>query len=90
MLLVTVCGSLMNKRAHFDLIYANWDGSRWNTQNLDVTAYVGGYLALDSNENPRMCYSHDKVFGYVNWNGTSWVYQIIDTKMSMFVGEHLF
>ncbi len=40
---------------NLDLIYASGDGSRWNTQNLDVTAYVGGYLALDSDENPHMC-----------------------------------
>ena len=34
-------------------------------------------------------YSNDKVFGYVSWNGTSWVYQIIDTIIAMFGVEHL-
>jgi hypothetical protein len=62
MLLVTFCGSIMNKRAHFYLIYASWDGSRWNIQNLDVTAYVGGYQALDSNKNPHMYYSNESLW----------------------------
>jgi hypothetical protein len=45
---------------HFQNIlikYAEWNGSTWNTQTIDSERGGGVSLALDSNQNPVMCYS---------------------------------
>jgi outer membrane protein assembly factor BamB len=62
------------------LNYASWNGSNWSIQTVDKPiSYTGSiYLALDSNNSPRIMYSYDlgssftSAVKFAMWNGSSW------------------
>ena len=59
------------------LMYASWTGSNWNTQTVAPNnfAYGEGPLALDSKDNPLICYWVDDIR-----NTTSFVSQLLITS----------
>jgi exo-beta-1,3-glucanase (GH17 family) len=67
-----------------DLKYASWNGTTWNIQPVVSAGYVlRTCLALDSNDNPHICYSvpyPGYQLKYAVWNGTAWDIQTPDTS----------
>jgi hypothetical protein len=64
------------------ILYANWNGSAWNTQTVVSDAYLTsmGFLALDSHDNPNIAYiTSDVEVMYANWTGTAWDIQNVET-----------
>jgi hypothetical protein len=75
-----------------NLLYVSWDGAAWNTENVvsNVTLGIGGggenvnwvnmgFLALDSNDYPKISYVDTQLM-YVSWTGKTWNIQPIDTN----------
>jgi hypothetical protein len=68
----------------FDLTYAVWNDSAWKIQTLDSQGYTTqSSLALDSFDNPHICYLYEPPVGtsylmYTNWTGSNWATQTID------------
>ncbi len=74
------------------LLYYSWNvtSSSWDKQRLEeyndtITSNVWS-LALDSNENPHICYTiyprkpgYPVELKYANWNGTNWNIKTIDS-----------
>ena len=61
------------------LMYASWNGSGWNIQNVTLgnpVEYSG--LALDSNNNPHIAYTNNGRAMYASWTGSDWSIQTID------------
>ena len=61
--------------------YVAWDGSCWFFQtvehNVSELGSVGN-LALDSNENPHLCYFSEGALNYACWDGSTWVVHALD------------
>ena len=62
------------------VMYASWDGSSWNTQNV-TAGYVIDFK-LDSNNNPHILYGgypngYLGALMYASWTGTEWRFQIV-------------
>lgn len=66
--------------SHFGLVYARWDGSAWQMENLDSSGN-GASLILDSSENPHISYYAyaEQILRYAYWNGTAWDISDVDT-----------
>lgn len=68
----------------FDLTYAVCNDSAWDIQTLDSQGYTTqSSLALDSFDNPHICYLYQPPVGtsylmYTNWTGSNWSIQTID------------
>jgi len=71
------------------LRYANWDGTQWKKQAIQVNADVIGYytsITLDKNDNPTLSfYEYEgpgNVFGLLmrtaTWNGKYWEIRTVD------------
>ena len=54
--------------------YAEWTGTKWTTNTIDNGGGDGTSLALDSSENPVICYNNK----LATRSGTKWVKQIVD------------
>jgi hypothetical protein len=80
------------------IVYASWDGSAWSTQTVasnitfpsqlrDIEIQMGS-LALDSRDNPHICYVAEQYMqpgsqlnlNYASWTGTAWNIQIIENS----------
>ena len=53
------------------MMYARWNGTAWNTQRV-VSNGWGTALALDSDNNPHICYTYDDDLMYATWDGSDW------------------
>ena len=74
------------------LLHVNWDGKAWKAQDAVSNVTLGGtysgnsnwvdigYLALDSNDYPKMCYIDNGTLMYASWRGKSWKITSIDPK----------
>jgi hypothetical protein len=59
-------------------MYANWNGSGWNTQTVGRgTAFS---LVLDSNNNPHLLYGGKEGLKYACWKGSNWTIQTADEE----------
>lgn len=63
-----------------DLMYATWDGSDWNSQNLGPVEHNWYSLALDSNNNPHIIYALENRLMYASLLGSSWSIQTVDSS----------
>jgi hypothetical protein len=67
-----------------NITYASWNGSAWETQTLE--SGVGASLALDSFNNPHICYIYStqrsSYLKYTNWTGSNWNNQTVDSSFT--------
>ncbi len=59
------------------VMYANWNGSGWSTQQIAIgRAYS---LVLDASDNPHILYSSSwEPLMYASWTGSEWSLQTVD------------
>jgi hypothetical protein len=63
------------------LIYTQWDGSAWKTQNVtSIGTYSFGDLALDFHDHPQIDFMNNNGLMYANWTGTNWNFQTISNS----------
>ena len=69
----------------YRVMYAEWDGSKWNTQIVD---YGWPFeLKLDNNDNPHIVYKYGPGgLRYASRNGTTWDIQVVDSTLKMGYG----
>src|SRR6056297_858167 len=64
------------------LMYAHWDGSEWQTAELDSTVYGYTSIALDNNGNPHIAFhkyfNEGEQLWHAWWDGASWQEEAID------------
>ena len=72
----------------YDLMYAYWNGSNWETKNVfsSISTETGGYFTLDSHNYPHIVYTLQHPYTgreanliYASWIGNSWNNQTIDS-----------
>jgi len=68
------------------VMYADWDGSGWNTQIVDIGRLFD--LTLDNRGNPHLLY----MFGpgglrYASWTGSNWNIQTVDQGFLRGIGS---
>jgi hypothetical protein len=65
-----------------DLKFAQWNGTDWRVETVDEDGVVGLHtsLALDSKENPHICYYDlsGARLKYARWDGTDWKVEMVD------------
>ncbi len=74
------------------ILTVNWNGNAWSAQDAVSNLTLGGtysgnsnwldigYLALDSNDYPKMCYIDNGTLTYASWRGKSWKITSIDAN----------
>ena len=68
-----------NKRyGDYYLMYASWNGSAWDMQNLGPTDGGDSPLRLDSANNPHIIYRNNSNLMYANLAGSNWIFQTVD------------
>jgi len=71
-----------------NLTLASWNGSAWETQTLESGQESGleSSLALDSLNNPHICYVYSTPSGfylkYTSWTGSEWNNQTVDSSLA--------
>jgi hypothetical protein len=72
-------GGLFNSYDIIGLKYASWNGTTWNSQNIEVPASISGVqsLALDSSNNPHVVFFDAKGLEYAIRIGSTWTIQVI-------------
>ena len=78
----------------WNITYASWNGSAWNIQTIAPQIRgQGSHLALDSDNNPHICYDYSSPFeselNYASWTGSNWTIQTVDSVVasSTFYGD---
>jgi hypothetical protein len=68
------------------LNYANWTGTKWNIETVDIIGTGFGSrdsssIAIDSNNYPYISYYNSTYddLRYARWNGTNWTIETVDT-----------
>jgi hypothetical protein len=69
--------SYNHRYGDFYLMYASWNGSAWEIQNLGPTDGSDS-LKLDSANNPHIVYRNNSNLMYAKLEGSTWIYQIVD------------
>ena len=74
----------------YHLMYAHWDGVRWQQELLERTDNVGAPdahvgIAVDGNGRPHLAYAVDDGFTgldliYNTWDGSQWQRQVVDSS----------
>jgi hypothetical protein len=78
-------------QAKGDLLYAHWDGSKWDFAAPDLRHLSNDYLgfgpsiAVDSSGNPRIAYfdGTGALVKYAYFNGTSWQREVVEKIAGM-------
>jgi len=71
-----------NKADDSGLYCAYHNGGPWTFQLVDTGNLTS--IVLDSNDRPRITYSHyDNYLGYAAWNGSSWDLQIVEDPIEL-------
>jgi len=70
-----------------DLKYAQWNGSAWISETVDVEGGWDSYIALDSNDRPHIAYRDALGFSgtalkYAHWNGSAWQIDTVEDLAS--------
>jgi hypothetical protein len=66
------------------LVYANWNGTAWNTKTVisNVSLAGAGFLAIDSHDYPHISYvTSAETLMYASWTGTTWDIQMVNTTV---------
>jgi hypothetical protein len=69
-----------------NVTYASWNGSAWDIQTLEPNSGIGSSLAVDSLNNPHICYIYStpnsSYLKYTSWTGSNWNNQTVDTSFT--------
>jgi hypothetical protein len=76
----------------YDLKYAYRSNNGWNTTTLEMGGNFGSSIALDSNDYPQISYNNrystGRALKHAWWNGTKWIYSVVDFGDYPYTGRH--
>jgi hypothetical protein len=64
----------------YNVNYADWNGSSWNSQTVFSNVTSISNVALDSNGYPHFTYTRNGPLEYASWDGSTWKTQTVDSK----------